>query len=207
MARQRGGELCKLGVMLRTRVLLAVFPFSFYGQNSIKFPSPPPPSPFLIMALRNFVYGTRVFSKSSFRCWKIAARFSHEKFEKLDRIGFPEIQKKQIASMLHFDDEYSQLIFNINFSFILYPSRFFLFFYKIQNDFISKINVTSKIKLVPSSKKYIYISKGIWGRIIRVDRHRKETKDVTRSDADGMEIKRINLSVDGRKTWMGRWRV
>lgn len=38
------------------------------------------------------------------------------------------------------------------------------------------------------------------GRIIRTDRHRKETKGVTRSDADGREIKRINLSVDGRKT-------
>lgn len=38
------------------------------------------------------------------------------------------------------------------------------------------------------------------GRIIRIDRHRKETKGVTRGDADGMEIKRINLSVDGRKT-------
>lgn len=162
--------------MLRTRVLLAVFPFSFYGQNSIKFPSPPPPSPFLIMALRNFVYGTRVFSKSSFRCWKIAARFSHEKFEKLDRIGFPEIQKKQIASMLHFDDKYSQLIFNINFSFILYPSRFFLFFL-LQNTewfYFQNQREKGKIKLVPSSrsKKYIYIE-----RNMRTDNSRRSTPE------------------------------
>lgn len=78
-------------VMLRTRVLLGVFSFSFYGENSIKFLSPP----FLMMALRNFVYGTRVFSKSvsvGEKSLHALQNFpGYEKFEKLDRIGFREI--------------------------------------------------------------------------------------------------------------------
>lgn len=134
-----------------------------------------------MMPLRNFVYG--VFSK-------IAARFA-------------ELEKYNARFMLHFPIIISKKNI-LNFSFILRIYFSFFSFLNKTNEHYSKISNRIKSRnakvydLFPSrSKKY---TERNMGRIIRTDRHRKETKGVTRSDADGREIKRINLSVDGRKT-------